>query len=117
MTKPLAFIVEDDPYLNQIFTDSLQENFETESFREGDSALRRLSRGKPRILILDLHLPGAKGREILSHVRSTENLRDVTVILCTADERQADLLREQADFVLLKPVSPVQLFQLTSRLK
>ncbi len=117
MTKPLVIIVEDDPQLNQIFTLALQGDFTTESFADGDSALARLSQVKPRLLLLDLHLPGATGSQILSRVRADENLRDVTVILCTADDRQADALGEQADFVLLKPISPLQLRQLAARLK
>jgi DNA-binding response OmpR family regulator len=116
-SKPLAIIVEDDPQLNKIFTLSLQEDFTTETFSDGDSALERLSQVKPRILLLDLHLPGATGSRILAHVRADERLRDVTVLLCTADDRQAEALQDQADFVLLKPVSPIQLRQLAARLK
>lgn len=117
MNKPLALIVEDDPQLNQIFSLSLQNDFTVESFSDGDSALARLAQVKPRILLLDLHLPGAAGSAILSRVRADETLRDVIVILCTADDRQADALSEKADFVLLKPVSPIQLRQLAARLK
>lgn len=117
MEKPLAIIVEDDPQLNQIFTLSLQQDFATESFGDGDSALARLTQVKPRLLLLDLHLPGAAGSRILAHVRADETLRGVTVILCTADDRQAEALNDQADFVLLKPVSPIQLRQLAARLK
>lgn len=117
MSKPLAIIVEDDPQLNQIFTLALRDDYATESFTDGDSALERLAQIKPRLLLLDLHLPGAAGSLILSRVRADETLRDVTVILCTADDRQADALSEKADFVLLKPVSPLQLRQLAARLK
>lgn len=117
MNKPLAIVVEDDPQLNQIFTLSLQNDFIVESFGDGDSALARLAQIKPRLLLLDLHLPGAAGSKIIAHVRADETLRDVTVILCTADDRQAEYLQDQADFVLLKPVSPIQLRQLAARLK
>ncbi|GAB4448737.1 MAG: hypothetical protein OHK0041_09480 [Anaerolineales bacterium] len=116
-SKPLAIIVEDDPQLNQIFTLALRDDYATESFTDGDSALERLAQIKPRLLLLDLHLPGAAGSLILSRVRADATLRDVTVILCTADDRQADALSEKADFVLLKPVSPLQLRQLAARLK
>lgn len=117
MSKPIALIVEDEPQLNQIFTLALQKDFATESFGDGNAALERLSQIKPRIILLDLHLPGAAGSKILSRIRTDDNLSDVTVILCTADDRQADVLRDQADFVLLKPVSPIQLRELAARLK
>jgi hypothetical protein len=38
------------------------------------------------------------------------------VILTTADDRQAETLNNDADIVLLKPVSPMQLRELTLRL-
>jgi CheY-like chemotaxis protein len=116
MTKPIAFIVEDDPLLNQVFTLALQEDFVTESFDDGDQALERLSQVKPRLILLDLNLPGASGSDILARIRADESLRGVNIILCTADDRQADYLSEQADFILLKPVSPIQLQQLAKRL-
>jgi CheY-like chemotaxis protein len=117
MSKPLAFIVEDDQYLNQIFKVALQEDFTTESFDDGARALDRLAEMAPRVVILDLNLPSANGEEILSFIRSSEFLQDVKVILCTADDRQAEYLRESADLVLLKPISPRLLRQLTARLK
>ena len=39
------------------------------------------------------------------------------IILTTADERQAETLREEEDIVLLKPVSPSQLKELALRLR
>jgi CheY-like chemotaxis protein len=117
MTKPLAFIIEDDPQLNQIFLLTLDNDFETHSIMDGDEALERLEKETPRIVLLDLNLPNVPGSKILSYIRSEERLKDVSVILCTADERQADMLQSKADLVLLKPVSPIQLRQIASRLK
>lgn len=115
--KPLALVIEDDPNLSQIFSLTLDEDFETETYTDGNSALQRLSEIIPRLIILDLNLPGASGNEILAHIRANDRLKGVTVMLATADHRQADTLQDQADFVLLKPVSPIQLRQIASRVK
>lgn len=117
MTKPLAFIVEDDPQLSNIFTISLQDEFDAQPIIDGDVALARLEKETPRLILLDLNLPNVSGSDILAYIRSDERLKDIPVILCTADERQADMVQGKADFVLLKPVSPIQLRQLASRLK
>ncbi len=117
MTKPFALIIEDDPQLGQIFTFSLETEFDTELITEGHLALERLKQIVPLIIVLDLHLPGISGKEILSQIRADERLADTRVILATADARQAELLSNQADLVLLKPVSPMQLRELAVRLR
>ncbi len=116
MANPLLIIVEDDPVQNQIFTITLKDDFEVETYTDGDSASARLDEVTPSLLILDLHLPGLQGKDILAQVRRDERLADTRVILTTADEQQADMLRPEVDLVLLKPISPGQLKELSKRL-
>jgi DNA-binding response OmpR family regulator len=116
MAKPLVMIIEDDPTLNQIFTITLTNDFEPETYSEGGTALARLAEIVPSLVVLDLNLPGKPGREILAKVRADERLSKTRIILATADERQADALYDQADMVLLKPISPSQLKDLARRL-
>jgi DNA-binding response OmpR family regulator len=116
MTSPLAMIIEDDPRQNQIFTITLAKHFTTEAFTDGAEALRRLAACVPALVVLDLHLPGAMGAEILSKIRADSRLVSTCIIMATADERQAEMLSDQADVVLLKPVSPTQLRELALRL-
>lgn len=115
MTKPLALIIEDDPTLGEVFALSLKNDFETEIIANGDEALSRLAKVKPALMVLDLHLPGASGFDVFLRVRSDSRLTDMHIILCTADARQAETLRDEADVILLKPVSPIQLRALASR--
>lgn len=117
MAKPLALIVEDDPHLSRIFSITLSEAFETETITDGSHALERLKEVVPHLLVLDINLPGVSGAEILHTVRSTGRLGSVRVILATADSRQAHDLQDKADIVLLKPISPAQLRDLSNRLK
>jgi len=116
MTKPVAFIVEDDSKLNKIAVITLQADFEIESFMEGDAAIARLEQAVPNILVLDLNIPGISGAEILRKIRTDARFAKTRVILTTADERQAETLTEEADIVLLKPVSPGQLRELALRM-
>ena len=116
MANPLVLIVEDDPTQNQIFTITLESDFDVETFTDGNSASARLEEVVPSLLVLDLNLPGKPGREILAQVRADERMTETRVILTTADEQQADFLYDQVDMVLLKPVSPGQLKDLALRL-
>jgi len=116
MSRPLAFIVEDDPQLSRIFSLTLNEVYETESITDGAQALERLSKAAPQLVVLDINLPGVSGAEILHSIRADSRLESTRVILATADSRMADELREKADIVLLKPISIVQLRDLAQRL-
>ena len=117
MSHPLALIIEDDPQLSQIFSVTLQSEFTVETITDGNQALARLAQVVPDIIILDLHLPGVAGGDILAHIRADSRLAKSKIILATADARQADTLIDQVDIVLLKPVSPVQLREMASRLR
>ncbi|MBC7875954.1 MAG: response regulator [Anaerolineales bacterium] len=116
MSTPTVFVVEDDPKLNEIITITLQGNFEIESCTDGNHAVERLKQIVPDIIVLDLNLPGVSGREILKNIREDERLVNTRVILTTADERQAETLTNEADIILLKPVSPLQLRELALRM-
>jgi DNA-binding response OmpR family regulator len=117
MKKHSVLIIEDDPKLNEIMLLTLQADFEIETCTSGDDGLRRLSEFTPQIVVLDLNLPGASGREILTAIRTDERFAKTRVILATADERQAETMTDEVDIVLLKPVSPVQLRELALRLR
>lgn len=116
MSKPVAFIVEDDSTLNKIASITLQADFEIETFMDGLSAAKRLDEVTPDLVVLDLHIPSVSGMEILKKIRGEERLGKTRVILTTADERQAETLTDAADIILLKPVSPGQLRELAQRL-
>jgi len=116
MTKPLALIIEDDPQLGQIFSIALQSRFSTELITDGDTALARLSEANPMVIVLDLHLPGVSGKDILTQIRADPRLSKTSVIVSTADALLAEMLQDEGDIVLVKPVSPVQLSELASRL-
>ncbi len=118
MSNPLALIVEDDYDLSNIFAQALQAaGFETQIFRTGDAALVRLSSTKPDVVVLDLHLPRVAGMDILRQIRADPRLAETRVIVATADDRQAEALQDEADLVLVKPISFSQLRDLAARLK
>lgn len=117
MHKPIAFIIEDDAKLGNVFSLALQlVQIDAELIADGKTALTRLGEITPDLIILDLHLPYVSGNEILRVIRANDRLAQVPVILATADSRQADYLQEQAEIVLLKPISPKQLAELAIRL-
>jgi two-component system, OmpR family, KDP operon response regulator KdpE len=116
MSKPLALIIEDNPEIAKILSLSLRNEFEVESITDGNSAIARLAQVVPVLIVLDLHLPDVPGMDIFTRIRSDARLKATKVIVCTADALRAEMLRGQADLVLLKPISPGQLRELASRM-
>lgn len=116
--NPLALIIEDDREQVSIFSRALQmANFETEIILDGKMAQSRLSETAPAVVVLDLHLPHVSGKELLTQIRGDTRLADTRVIIATADPSTAEMLREEAHLVLIKPISFIQLRDLASRLR
>ena len=117
-SESTALIIEDDPDLVGIFAQALElSGYQTNSVTDGQKALELLSKSVPDIVVLDLHLPGVSGSQILSVIREDGRLTNTRVILATADYRTAEDLRDIADLVLLKPISFKQLRDLSGRLR
>jgi len=115
--KPLAFIIEDDEDLSIIFSEALTAaGFQTQMIRNGRLALEQLMENTPKVVILDMHLPGLSGLEILKYIRTEERLALTNVIVTTADAVMAEQVRDSADLALIKPITFGQLRDLSARL-
>lgn len=116
----LALIIEDDEDLASIFAEALRGvGFEVELVPDGRMADDRLRTGPPPFLILlDMHLPHISGADLLTNIiRKDERFAKTVVIITTADARMGEAYTDQVDFVMIKPISFVQLRDLTSRLR
>ncbi len=117
VNKKLALVVEDDEDIAEIFNQSLiNSGFTTEVIHDGAVAQQHLKEVVPHIVVLDIHLPNVSGQTLLKQIRADARLVETIVLVATADAMIADLDRDQADFVLVKPISYMQLRDLTSRL-
>ena len=117
MTQLHAIIIEDEADLATIFSEALKTGgFTTEVISDGAEAMARLDDISPDIIILDLHLPNVGGREILTRIRANPEMEKIKVLVTTADSQLAEMIEPQADLVLLKPISFLQLQTLAKRL-
>ncbi len=113
----LAFIIEDEPDLALIFSKALKsEGLKIEIISDGLEAVSRLKETTPDVIVLDMHLPGLSGADILQHIRHDARLAATKVIVATADANMRYMVEEYADLVLLKPVSYHQLRDFSMRL-
>jgi len=116
--EPLAFVIEDSEDVAMVFHTAMETaGYKSETIYDGAVAIKRLAEVVPDLVILDLHLPGASGEQILKHIRSDARLKNIKVIVATADSNWAEKLSSESTISLLKPISFTQLRQLAERLK
>jgi DNA-binding response OmpR family regulator len=117
LSNRLALIIEDSQTQAIILAEALQAaGFEVEIIVTGDAALARLADVMPDVVVLDLHLPGVSGTDILRYIRAEARLDQTHVIVVTSEPQTADIIQDEADLVLLKPVDFAQLRDLAARL-
>jgi DNA-binding response OmpR family regulator len=116
--KPLALVIEDDQDQSFIFTKSLEmAGYQIEAILDGATAQKRLMETLPTLIVLDVHLPGVDGPDLLQQIRSDRRLDNATIILLTADGRMAEKLQDQATLTIIKPVGFAELSTLAARFR
>jgi two-component system alkaline phosphatase synthesis response regulator PhoP len=78
----------------------------------GDEALRLAQELRPRLVVLDVEMPGLDGVEVARQLRADDSLAGMLIILLTAHteaEEVASGLAAGADDYLTKPFSPQEL--------
>lgn len=109
MSDPIL-IVEDEPDLAALIADYVgAAGYRTEVSADGSAALARIRHQAPRLVVLDLTLPGLDGIALCQAVREFSN---VPIIMVTARVEEIDRLlglNVGADDYLCKPFSPREL--------
>ena len=110
MSKDHILLVEDEPDLLQ----TLSFNFESEGYKvskalNGEEAMKLLEKNDSiALVILDLMLPDTSGLDICRHIRKTDDLKDILVIMVTAKGEEVDRVvgfEVGADDYVVKPYS------------
>ncbi len=107
--KKRVLVVDDDPAILTLFADVLEieGGYEVQTARSGFAAGLAVARWRPDLLLLDLHMPGMDGFEVLERVQESDKFRTIPVILCTAyyeKLEQRPEIRANLAAVLRKPV-------------
>ena len=75
-------LVEDDPFLADIYTTKLKESgFSVEIAKDGEEALSKIKGKLPPVVILDIVLPQIDGWEILKKIKEDPKSKNLKVII------------------------------------
>ena len=109
-------VVDDNDALRENLAEALElEGYPVAVAASGEDALARLAEEPlPRLVLLDLRMPGMGGDELLSRIRSDPRLRAVRVVITTGDSGSRSRVAA-ADGVLMKPFGVADLLAALQR--
>lgn len=120
-TVPIKILIADDEaslrfLIHETIADPALQVLEA---RDGPEALRIARSQHPKMILLDVAMPGLSGVEVCQQLKADPATRDIQIVMLTAHSQTKD--REQAlaagaDFFITKPFSPTQLFELVDKI-
>jgi two-component system, OmpR family, alkaline phosphatase synthesis response regulator PhoP len=107
---PTVVIADDEPSVRLLVQATVAEdNLKVIEAEDGDEAWALIQEWRPKVVLLDVRMPGRTGLDILIAIKADSSLNDTRVILLTASAMESDIaagLAAGADAYLTKPFSP-----------
>jgi len=109
-----TIVVADDSMTILAMTSSRLERagYDIVTATRGDEALKLVQETRPRLVLLDVEMPGLDGVEVARRIRADESLAGTFIVLLTSLSQESDIetgIAAGADAYLTKPFSPQDL--------
>lgn len=102
-TMKKIFIVEDDPFLVDIYVTKFEEKgYSVEAVRDGEEALGVIEKRDFDIIILDINLPKMSGWDVLRRLRENDKSQESKVIILSNAVLEEDSRRMMDEFGVSK---------------
>jgi two-component system, cell cycle response regulator DivK len=119
MTSGAVLIVDDNPTNLKLARVVLSaEGLEVRTATSAEEALNVLEAFTPRLILMDIQLPGLDGLELTRQLKADPQRRDIIVLALTAYAMKGDLEKALAagcDGYMSKPIDPVTLCAVVER--
>ncbi|GGK38780.1 hypothetical protein GCM10010124_34490 [Pilimelia terevasa] len=101
-----VLVIEDDPAAAEMFTSQLHAaGYRVVLADSGETGMEIAHVHRPRVILLDLGLPGISGWETLRRLRADPDLDTVPVVVISVLEERGRAREHGADAYLVKPVA------------
>lgn len=93
-------VVEDRPTIGMVFNLALsQEGHQVEVLHDGKAGLKRLQENPaPELLIIDLHMPGVSGKEVVETMHASSTLKHIPIIIISGSMPSEDVMPPQGSY-------------------
>src|SRR4030043_2001968 len=112
-TSKHILVVDDEADIVEVVSYNLKkEGFSVDSALNGETAHRKIRKGRYDLVVLDLMLPGIQGIELCRMLRNDPKTEALPIIMLTAKGEEVDRilgLEMGADDYITKPFSPREL--------
>jgi DNA-binding response OmpR family regulator len=105
-------LAEDDETMVGLLTTLLRmDGYEVQALDADDDVAAIVRRDCPDVLVLDVHLSGQNGLDVLDSIRQSDGGHRVRVIMISGLNVREESMRHGADGFLLKPFMPDDLMK------
>jgi two-component system cell cycle response regulator DivK len=106
-TKPRILVVDDYPDGREMVAEYLAyHGFPIREARDGHEAIELAASWKPRVILMDLQMPGMDGWEVTRRLKADPDTQDILVVAVTAHALRREVQAARAagcDAVVSKP--------------
>lgn len=113
--QPLVMVVDDSITVRKVTSRLLERNdIRPVTAKDGVDAIAQLEEVIPDVMLLDIEMPRMDGYELATHIRNTERLKHIPIIMITS--RSGEKHRQRAmeigvDFYMSKPYQETELLE------
>ncbi len=120
MARDQLLVVDDHPINMKLISFLLElEGYEVRTAESASTALAILESYRPRLILMDLQMPGMNGFELTQQLKAAFATKDIIIIAVTAYAMKGDEQRALAagcDHYITKPIDNDELPRLVARL-
>ncbi|HEX8550813.1 MAG TPA: response regulator [Abditibacteriaceae bacterium] len=106
-------VVDDEPETVAVLRAILEyAGYEVSAAHNGVEALASVAAGHPDLILLDQMMPEMDGSEALRRLKSNEETKQIPVVILSAKDKPADLMKgweSGTDLYLIKPITGPEL--------
>ncbi|WP_172600514.1 Hpt domain-containing protein [Sulfurivermis fontis] len=113
--QPLVMVVDDSITVRKVTSRLLERNdIRPVTAKDGVDAIAQLEEVMPDVMLLDIEMPRMDGYELATHIRNTDRLKHLPIIMITS--RSGEKHRQRAmeigvDFYMSKPYQEAELLE------
>lgn len=111
-----VMLAEDDPTMVNLLKTLLKmEGYDVIAIEADADVLKEMRHSRPDVLLLDVHLSGRNGLDILDVIRNARDLVQARVIMTSGMNLKQECMDHKANDFLLKPYMPDDLIAMLKR--